>query len=854
MTTPPDSNSIKARLFGRERRDPVQKQLLKARVLGTLRDGHTPEPGESPTRFGRYVVQRKLGQGGMGVVYLADDVELDRKVALKLLREELGEGSQGRARMLREAQALARLSHPNVVQVYEVGRWGEHDYVAMEFVEGETLDRWLAAEPRRWVEILAVLEQAGRGLEAAHAAGLVHRDFKPSNLLVGTDGRARVLDFGLARPAEGASVEPRGSLRVDAGATEESSLDASPTDGRSPNLTASGVVLGTPAYMPPEQLLGRPANALGDQFSFCVVAYEALLGARPFAAATRAEYLARVESGEPSPGTNQARVPGWLRKRILRGLAAEPDRRWPDMRTLLAELDHDPGRVWRWLGAVASVAAAVGLAVALGGEEPSVCEPDPTGVADSWDAADHEAVVAGFAASDLPGADELGLSVAAHLDAYAASLVDARAQACRDRWVVRRHTHEQLRLREACVDQRERELHAVAEVLVGAERDAIIHAPELLAELGEVELCAEVELLAAGAPAPRDEAMIREIAAVRLQIAQAHAARDVGRQAEAEALTAAARVAAEALDYAPLLAELNLLEGRNARLIRHNADAREHLTAAAAFAQRSGQLELGAWIWINFALLVALDGVDPDTSLEFRMAEAAVAQIGAPRRQQLTLDLARGVTLVEAGRNRDALEVLDRAVAITEREPDELELTGARLLTVRARALAALGRMSESRADLERSAAVTTIRTRDQLDARFDLAVLQLEAGEVEGAEADFRAAMAGYAAVFGPRFESIGHGHLALANIALKREDHDEARAEFERAIAVFGEDHPDHDWILDGLAAVQLQTGETAAGIASLEAAIAHRAGVDPDDHGRLAYLHTRLGIAHIDAEEDL
>ncbi|MCA9696897.1 MAG: protein kinase, partial [Myxococcales bacterium] len=222
-----DAHSVKSRLFGDGSND-LLKQMIKARLLADLSQptelgeddedpsatdetltrgqGNTTKgPGGelplAPLRIGRFTVLRKLGHGGMGVVYAAYDERLDRKIAIKVLRSELGDSERGRTRMLREAQALARLSHPNVVQVHEVGRWRDHDYVAMEFIDGKTLDRWVGATSRTWKEVLEVVMQAGRGLAEAHRVGLIHRDFKPANVLVGQDGRARVLDFGLARSA-----------------------------------------------------------------------------------------------------------------------------------------------------------------------------------------------------------------------------------------------------------------------------------------------------------------------------------------------------------------------------------------------------------------------------------------------------------------------------------------------------------------------------------------------------------------------------------------------------------------------------------------------------------------------------
>ncbi|HET6583005.1 MAG TPA: serine/threonine-protein kinase, partial [Nannocystaceae bacterium] len=224
------------------------------------------------TTLGRYVVLERIGSGGMGVVYAAYDPQLDRKVALKLLhaREERDGDSGGRARVLREAQAMARLSHPNVVAVHDVGVVDDTLFVAMEFVEGVTLGHFIAAGSRRWNEVLDVFEPAGRGLAAAHAAGLVHRDFKPDNVMIGNDGRVRVMDFGLARAA--AEITTESSEGSGGSIVELSGVD---------RLTRTGALVGTPAYMAPELLAGGNADARSDQFAFCVALHRALYGTAP---------------------------------------------------------------------------------------------------------------------------------------------------------------------------------------------------------------------------------------------------------------------------------------------------------------------------------------------------------------------------------------------------------------------------------------------------------------------------------------------------------------------------------------------------------------------------------------------
>ena len=316
-------------------------------------------------RVGRYLVLGTLGIGGMGVVFTAYDPQLDRKVALKLLRAAVGAGpgnganermleagrdaQQARTRLRREAQAIARLSHPHVVAVYDVGTTDDGDvYIAMEFVEGQNLSVWLRAWVRPWREIIDVFLQAGRGLAAAHDVGLLHRDFKPDNVLVGEHGRVRVGDFGLARSV----------LTPDDAQTHVSTVSPLNT-----SLTATGTVLGTPRYMPPEQLTGQPIDGRSDQFSFCVALYEALFGQHPLPGNTAVSMLEqRARAAVPAEG----RVPPTIVRAILRGLEPDPSKRFASMQVLLTEITPDtPRRRWALVAAtLAGVLVIGGVALA----------------------------------------------------------------------------------------------------------------------------------------------------------------------------------------------------------------------------------------------------------------------------------------------------------------------------------------------------------------------------------------------------------------------------------------------------------------------------------------------------------
>ena len=278
---------------------------------------------------GRYAVLGLLGRGGMGEVYAAYDPQLDRRVALKLLRHQGGAGEQrAEARLLREARAIARLSHGNVITVYDAGKFGGRVFVAMEHVEGETLSAWLAAKRRSPTKILAMFVQAANGLAAAHSAGLVHRDFKPQNVMVATDGTARVADFGLVRRVE--DLEDHGDL-------DPIGLAAAPQVDVS--LTEPGELVGTPLYMSPEQFRRLPTDARTDQFSFCVALYCALYGEHPFAGPRGiAQLMAAVLAGHVRPTPNRSGVPPRLRRVIVRGLAVTPEARWPSMAALVTAM------------------------------------------------------------------------------------------------------------------------------------------------------------------------------------------------------------------------------------------------------------------------------------------------------------------------------------------------------------------------------------------------------------------------------------------------------------------------------------------------------------------------------------
>src|SRR5215813_1063525 len=318
--------------------------------------------------LGRYVVRERLGAGGMGVVYEAYDPELNRKIAIKLVRPGASgsiSASEGRARLMREAQAMAQLSHPNVIAVHDVGTFGDQVFIAMEYVEGSTLTKWLAERKRTWREIVNMFVQTGRGLAAAHAAGILHRDFKPDNVLVGKDGRPRVLDFGLARALFG-EPEKRAHSDENDGRAREDASSPSILSLLGLALTETGRLMGTPAYMAPEQLMGQPADHRTDQYSFCVALYQGLYGELPFKGQSIETLAREVSQGKPPEVSSSVQVPSRLRRVVLQGLRPEPAERYPSMDALLGELVFQATRTRRRFEAAAVLAMVAAFAAAGG--------------------------------------------------------------------------------------------------------------------------------------------------------------------------------------------------------------------------------------------------------------------------------------------------------------------------------------------------------------------------------------------------------------------------------------------------------------------------------------------------------
>lgn len=631
--------------------------------------GEPPRPRDSRAEalergaaVGRYVILDRIGSGGMGVVYAAYDPELDRRVALKLLRTDRF-AAPGHLRLLREAKALARLTHPNVVAVHDAGTFGDQVFVAMELVEGETLRQWLEAGARSWREVLDRLLAAGRGLAAAHAAGLVHRDFKPENVLLGRDGRVRVVDFGLAKALADAAEEPAAGL--DSGGEL-----ASP-------LTEWGAVLGTPAYMAPEQLGGIAADARSDQFSFCVALYEALYGERPFAGKGPREIAEAVLRGVPREASAGTKIPGWLRAVVLRGLKADPEERYPGMDDLLRDLERDPAAVRRrWLLAAAIVLVAGAIFGTLGyvqARRGQLCGGAEESLAAVWSAERKQAIHEAFLATRLPFAENAWSAVERGLDSYTGSWAVMRREACEATRVRGEQSEALLDRRMFCLDQKLKEIGAMTDLLTRADRQVVLRVFRIVPVPESLGNCADAQALMARVPPPRDAVSRRKVETVQRELSKARALADVGKERAAIEALSPFTTAAKATGYRPVEAEVLYYLGYWKDKVGERREA-EKIMLEALFAAQAGHYQemVGeaaselSWIvgfrqarpvegdqWARLAQATA-DALQEDPALRAQLLMRAASLLGnEEKNSQAIATSRRALALVETHLGRD---------------------------------------------------------------------------------------------------------------------------------------------------------------------------------------------------------
>jgi hypothetical protein len=682
----------------------------------------TPGPN---SLVGRYRLLRLVGRGGMGEVYAAHDPELDRRVAIKILRADARPDDVETARLLREAQAVAKLSHPNVIAIHDVGTAAGRMFLAMELVEGETLAVWLVRRRRPVDEILRMFVLAGRGLAAAHRVGIVHRDFKPQNVMVSPDETPRVMDFGLA--ARGGPATPH-----------------------EPRLTQAGSILGTPLYMSPEQLLGQPVDPRADQFSFCVALWEALYGGRPFEGATLLEIRTAVLADRPRLGPLQGRVPRRIRAALERGLSSDRSARFPEMNALLRALVEGPGRR---RGQTATTAIAVGLALAgsvalirtwrLRSLAAAAC--DPTGkLAGIWEPGPEgrprREMRTAFLASEVPDARARFDRVGQILDAYADGWMGLSREACE---AAPDAADPVVPLRAACLDRRRAELGALTDVLAHADTKIVRRSIGAALSLRRIETCNDLATLRAAQPLPAEPALRARVESLTGRLLSLRARAEAGHDWQTLDPIAALTDEVRAAAYEPLLAETLLVDARirspfdpegaiplyqeayqRAEALRSDdfqAEAAIQLTAIVgtfqhrftegdrwaglaevALGHGAGNDRLGGWFFNVRGALAAGRGQWRKAQADFASSVSVREQALGPAHPDLAaslVNLARSQLMLDEA--VPAHDAATRALKIVSAvyPPDAYEVNAA--LLARGEALIELNRPAEARADIQ---------------------------------------------------------------------------------------------------------------------------------------------------------
>ncbi len=740
-------------------------------------------------KLGRYRLLDEIGSGGMGVVYAAWDELLERKVAIKIVRPDGGPGASAAAltaRLVREAQAIARLSHPNVVPIYDVGTVGDRVFVALEHVDGRTLREWLRESPRSWRAVVDVFVQAGRGLVAAHGVQLVHRDFKPTNVLVDRAERVRVTDFGLAR-MHGASD-----------ATSSGDVDlCAPSD---PSLTATGVIVGTPAYMAPEQHMAGAADPRSDQFSFCVALFEAVHGVLPYEGRAL-DRLAHAKLSEEIRTTGLRSIPAGVDAAIRRGLAASPAARWPTMQALVDALQRETQR--SHAGPLVAV-ASIGVALLAWAAWPTSTRCDGAErMAGIWD--DERRATIGQPA------------VRREIDGWAAEWIATYDRVCRGDASIASTTDAAM----TCLARRRSELNAIV--------DALAEAPEMVEMVDRPPAIARCLAPSEDVAATRDAELAARIEAVRDQMDAALARRVTGHYTRARDISVAALEAAEELDVPALTVEARLSLAFSLINLSDWQESEALLVRTFDDARREGLDRLAAEAALHLAYVSGERGHPDDALAWTRHAEALLARLPFDepwlRASLMTFEADARAQL---GDRVEAERLLRAAAAAHERHgwsPRALAMTHNNLASL----LSEDSRTAEAEAEYR---IAQEIRIRELGPRHPDVALGLANLASVQSVGGRYDEALESLAAAEDILTDSVEPRHTTLGAIALQRAmvyvrkgQPAEARPHAQRGLDIIGAAYGADDsrtaqaWNI--LGAVEMQIGDLDAGEIALQRA---------------------------------
>ncbi|MEM6291124.1 MAG: serine/threonine-protein kinase [Myxococcota bacterium] len=788
---------------------------------------------------GRYVVLGQAGSGAMGRVLRAYDSKLERQVALKELTEAALDDDAWE-RLVLEARAMARLSHPNVVSVYDVERRAGGDVLAMEYVPGTTLAEWMREDPP-WLAVVETFVAAGRGLSAAHASGLLHRDFKPSNVLVGglhAGARpevVKVTDFGLAKV-----------IAAHGHAAREPTLGSS-EDGAH---ALGGAVAGSPRYMSPEQHRGAALSSASDQYAFCVALWEAVHGCPPFLG----EQL-RAQKLQGPPPWPQTDLPEGLGPALRRGLAVEPEDRWPDMNALLDALTSSVevrGSLLHWAIPTGALTLLIGgwAAFATAHEEP--CSGAAERFEPVWSDARRAEVQVAMFAVDVPLAEAAWERTSAALDARADAWVEMHRDACISSTVRGEQSPAVLDRRMRCLERARRETKAAVEVLSHPDAAVLERVHLVLGSMVPVERCGDLDLLVAQVDPPRAD-QVEVVERLRYAIADADTLRQAGRYAQALARIERAEAQIGSVDYAPVNAELALARGAVQGRLEHHDAARVSLEAAIRDAAASGHEDVLRQAATRALYVIGYSLHQPEAGLQYRSLAEGLAE-GNVEAQAVLLDNVGSVAYGD-GRYDDAVSLYRQALAMAERAEPVDHLLRTQILGSLANVLGVLAKHEESETLLRERVEVVSLALGPQhpsaAQARSDLGVSLVRQGRFAEAEAELRQSLATFDAALGEGARGTGDVRSNLGVVLASQGRLREAEAVFRAELQVWL-DADEGDSVALAVAhehvgVALMQQGDSEAALPLLTQALEIRERVLGPEHPDLVFSHSNVADAY-------
>jgi len=791
-------------------------------------------------KIARFVVLSELGRGGMGVIYSAYDEQLDRKIAIKLLHLAGHGGPDDKQRLLREAQSMAKLSHTNVVQVYEVGEHEGQLFIAMECVVGSDLRQWLRDGPHPWRDVVRVLTAAGRGLAAAHAADLVHRDFKPENALIDELGQVKITDFGLTR----VRTSP-----VDAETLETVVPDGEGSDPADP-LTQTSDMAGTPAYMAPEQWVGAELEPATDQFALCVVFFEALYGTRPFAGTTLAEIAASVVGGTIIDAPRPSGVPERVLRAVRRGLSSHPADRFASIDALLDAVGRDPARARRDVitGGVA-VATLAGVYALTGPKEVETCAGGEAAMAAIWDEARATQVRAAFSETGLAYADSASVATTRVLDEYVEQWAQVHRGVC-ERAAKGERSGEHLDAAMACLDQRKVGLATTIEALTHADAQTVDAAFDVVLALPSVDQCTNALALSTWLRQPEDAAVRETVAALRRRLARVDAAQAFGGLPAAKADAEGLSREASDVPYPPVRAEALRLLGSLQERTGEIETAKATLSAALREAQAGRHLDVTQQVAEELAYLVGYRQGDRAGGVVFaELSLGALQAMEGPDAERDGLLTTRGAIAYRDGDYASAAALFERAMELRMRTHGRQRPSVVGNLGT---AYTKLDRLDDAwdllHRALEQAEADKRHEHPDVASILVSLGTIQLMRGKLPEAAALYGRGVAIYRTSLGERGPELGTALGQLGVIHAMQGDNEQGLALLVEAKAVFvaayGDDHADIASVLANTSIVLSSMGRMEEAAATDLVALRMRERLIGPDHPDLANSHSNYG----------